>query len=156
MKQKVGDASETGREETPETGLHAVSRRSQLEIRMDILRAIMEGGKGPTQIMVKANLSWILAVDHLNYLTDQGFVREKTVGNRKKYSLTGKGIEVVGAYLNMIREIILDTEAIRSGQREYPQQLAQSEDLRKAFGVDGRRALVVARTMNRERHKENA
>lgn len=86
-----------------------VSRRSQLEIRMDILRAIMEGAEGPTQIMYKANLSWILLCDHLSALGDQGFVGEKSVGNRKKYSLTGKGIEIVGAYLNLIREIIFDT-----------------------------------------------
>jgi predicted transcriptional regulator len=87
----------------------AVSRRSQLEIRMDILRAIMEGAEGPTQIMYKANLSWILLCDHLGALGEQGFVGEKIVGNRKKYSLTGKGIEIVGAYLNLIREIIFDT-----------------------------------------------
>ena len=88
-----------------------VSRRSQLEIRMDILRAIMEGAEGPTQIMYKANLSWILLCDHLSALGEQGFVGEKTVGNRKKYSLTAKGIEIVGAYLNLIREIIFDTAA---------------------------------------------
>ena len=49
---------------------------------MDILRAIMEGAEGPTQIMYKANLSWILLCDHLSALGDQGFVGEKTVGNR--------------------------------------------------------------------------
>lgn len=87
----------------------SVTRRSQLEIRMDILRAIMEGAEGPTQIMYKANLSWILLCDHLGALGQQGFVGEKTVGNRKKYSLTGKGIEIVGAYLNLIREIIFDS-----------------------------------------------
>jgi len=97
-----GEQSETRR---------AVSRRSQLEIRMDILRAIMEGAEGPTQIMYKANLSWILLCDHLSALGEQGFVGEKTVGNRKKYSLTGKGIEIVGAYLNLIREIIFETAA---------------------------------------------
>jgi predicted transcriptional regulator len=86
-----------------------VSRRSQLEIRMDILRAIMEGAEGPTQIMYKANLSWILLCDHLGTLGVQGFVGEKAVGNRKKYSLTAKGLEIVGAYLNLIREIVFDS-----------------------------------------------
>ena len=76
---------------------------------MDILRAIMEGAEGPTQIMYKANLSWILLCEHLSALGQQGFVGEKTVGNRKKYSLTGKGIEIVGSYLNLIRSIIFDT-----------------------------------------------
>jgi predicted transcriptional regulator len=88
-----------------------LSKRSLLEIRMDILRAIMEGADGPTQIMYKVNLSWILFCDQLRVLGDQGFVSEKAVGNRKTYSLTGKGSEIVGAYLNLIREVILDTTA---------------------------------------------
>jgi predicted transcriptional regulator len=107
----------TGLAETPSSETRrAVSRRSQLEIRMDILRAIMEGAEGPTQIMYKANLSWILLCDHLSALGEQGFVGEKTVGNRKKYSLTGKGIEIVGAYLNLIREIIFDAAGPRPEQ----------------------------------------
>ena len=87
-----------------------VSRRSQLEIRMDILRAIMEGSEGPTQIMYKANLSWILLCEHLAALGNQGFVGQKTVGNRKKYSLTEKGIEIIGSYMNLIKEIVFDTQ----------------------------------------------
>jgi predicted transcriptional regulator len=103
--QKPAGMAESGHTEVK----RVVSRRSQLEIRMDILRAIMEGAEGPTQIMYKANLSWILLCDHLSALGEQGFVGEKSVGNRKKYSLTGKGIEIVGAYLNLIREIIFET-----------------------------------------------
>jgi predicted transcriptional regulator len=88
-----------------------VSRRSQLEIRMDILSAIMAGAEGPTQILYKANLSWIILRDHLSALGEQGLVAERAVGNRKKYSLTGKGIEIASAYLNLVREIIFDTAA---------------------------------------------
>jgi predicted transcriptional regulator len=88
-----------------------VSSRSLLEIRMDILRAIMEGAEGPTQIMYKANLPWVLFCDHLSALGEQRYVGEKAVGNRKKYSLTEKGNEIVGAYLNLIREVVFDTAA---------------------------------------------
>ncbi len=87
----------------------ATSRRSQLEIRMDILRVIVEGAEGPTQIMYKANLSWILLCEHLASLTQQGFIEERQVGNRKKYSLTSKGTEIVGSYLNLVREIVQHT-----------------------------------------------
>ena len=87
------------------------SRRSQLEIRMDILRAVLMGAEGPTQIMYKANLSWILLCEHLSALKDQGFVEEKATGNRKKYSLTGKGIEIVGSYMNLIRDMVFQVEA---------------------------------------------
>jgi predicted transcriptional regulator len=88
-----------------------VGGRSPLEIRIDILRAIMEGAEGPTQIMYKANLSWILFHHHLSALSEQRYVGEKAVGNRKKYSLTDKGSEIVGAYLNLIREVIFDAAA---------------------------------------------
>jgi len=111
--------------------------------------------------MGKANLSWILLVDHLSFLESQDFVHEKTSGNRKRYSLTGKGIELVGAYLNLIRETIFDIagEYRPAGpveQREHLESGPESEALSDAFGVDGRRAVVVARMMNRERHKPNA
>src|SRR3984893_15915216 len=91
-----------------QTTKRVVSRRSQLEIRMDGLRAIMEGAEGPTQIMYKANLSWILLWDHLKPLTELGFVDEKLLGSRKKYSLTGKGVEIVRAYSALVREITLE------------------------------------------------
>jgi len=81
---------------------------------MDILRAIMEGAEGPTQIMYKANLSWTLFCNHMRALYDQGYVGEKTVGSRKKYSLTDKGNEIVGDYLNLIREVIFDPAAAPS------------------------------------------
>ena len=86
----------------------APKRRDKLLIMAEIIYH-SKAGALKTQIMYKANLSWILLCDHLSALGDQGFVGEKTVGNRKKYSLTGKGIEIVGAYLNLIREIIFDT-----------------------------------------------
>ena len=88
-----------------------MTRRSQLEIRIDLLKAIMEGVEEPTQIMYKANLSWILFCDHLTALSEQGFVGAKAAGDRMKYSLTDKGIEIVAAYQNLIREISLDTTA---------------------------------------------
>ena len=128
---------------------------------MDILRAIMEGAEGPTDIMARANLSSKLLAHQITALAEMGFVGEKTVGNRKKYSLTGKGIQIVGAYLNVIREIIFDTISeprgtAFGGEREYLPPLPRPEHLRKAFGVDGPRALAVARMINLERHNENA
>jgi predicted transcriptional regulator len=87
------------------------SRRSQLEIRMDILKAIRAGAEGPTQIMYKANLSWILLCEHLSSLTEQGFVEEKAVGNRKKYWLTTRGNEIVTSYMNLIRDMVFEVPA---------------------------------------------
>lgn len=92
-------------------GRKVITRRSQLEMRMDVMRAIMEGAEGPTQIMYRANLSWVLLCEHLGALVNHGFVGEKSDGNRKRYSLTGKGLEIVRAYLDLIRGIVSETEA---------------------------------------------
>ena len=35
-----------------------MTRRSRIEIHMDILRAVSEGREKPTHIMYRANLSW--------------------------------------------------------------------------------------------------
>jgi predicted transcriptional regulator len=138
-----------------------VSRRSLLDIRMGILRAILEGAKRPAQIMYKANLSWLVLTDQLSALDKEGFIGEKTRNSRTDYFLTEKGVGVIGDYLNLTRmfdsEFSDDTkEGVAVSGGKHQQSLAESQHLREAFGVDGRRALVVARMINLERHKENA
>lgn len=155
MRQKGTEATESHVGRMPRVPRGAITRRAILEVRMDILRAIMEGAEGPTQIMTKANVSWLQLCEHLVALTDQGFIAEKTVGKKKKYSLTNKGIEVVGAYLNLIREIIFDIVP-QSSELATEKTDAGVDPLQLAFGIDGRKGLVVARMINRERHNPNA
>ena len=131
-------------------------RRAQLAIRMDILRAILEGASTRTQIMFKADLPWVVFIDHLEALAEQGFVEKKGRENRIRITLTGKGIEVVGAYLNLIREIVVDQQMFAEPAEPYDEKPSSSDSFRDAFGIDGRRAILVARTINRERHKANA
>ena len=84
-------------------------RRSHLEIRMAVLKVIMNGADGPTQIMYGANLSWMLLCEHLKALVELKFVEEKVISNRKKYSLSTKGVDVIQSYLSVVREILTDS-----------------------------------------------
>ena len=52
------------------------SRRSKLEILIDVLNAIKNGTEKPTRIMYKANLSWRLLNSTLSTLESQDLVEE--------------------------------------------------------------------------------
>ncbi len=90
-----------------QTGL---MRRSQFEIRMDMLRAVKDGAEGPTQIMYKANLSWITLQQHLRTLVDNECLRWVENGNRKKYELTAKGTNIMHSYTSLLNEVGGHTE----------------------------------------------
>lgn len=81
-----------------------LSRRSYLEIQMDILRAVRNGARAPTQIMYKANLAWNALQDSLRKLTETGFIARKATGSRKRYEITVKGVGTLTSY-----DKILDT-----------------------------------------------
>jgi len=85
------------------------ARRSQIEIRMDMLAAVKQGAEKPTQIMYRANLSWIALQTHLTQLLERGLLRWAADGNRKKYELTVKGANVVYAYVKILEEVGEDT-----------------------------------------------
>jgi len=80
-------------------------RRSRLEIRMDILSCIRSGAEKPTQIMYKANLSWIALKDHLSALEEGKLLSVVEYGNRKKYELTEKAFAVLVSYSKVLQEI---------------------------------------------------
>ncbi len=81
------------------------SRRGRLEIRMDMLTAVKEGAEGPTQIMYKANLSWIVVRQHLKELVDCGMLVEHNVRNRLKFEITERGISVLRSYSLVVDQI---------------------------------------------------
>src|SRR5713226_1810383 len=70
------------------------SHRSRIEMRAAILRAL-RSETSPTRIMRRANLSWSLLIEFLPALVVRGLVREGTVGDRKSYSLTSRGNDVL-------------------------------------------------------------
>jgi predicted transcriptional regulator len=80
-------------------------RRSQLEIRMDILACVKAGAEKPTQIMYKANLSWTALQTHLDALEGAELLTPVEYGSRKKYELTDKALTLLLAYDKIIDEV---------------------------------------------------
>ncbi|HXW37905.1 MAG TPA: winged helix-turn-helix domain-containing protein [Nitrososphaerales archaeon] len=92
---------------TPQTASRPVpARRSELEIRMDMLRVIKEGADKPTQVMYKANLSWIALQAHLKLLLSGGLLREVELGSRKTYELTEKGQKILLDYERLVEQML--------------------------------------------------
>ncbi len=92
-------------------------RRSQLEIRLNILSAVKDGVDKPTRIMYAANMSWKPVQRVLSHLVEQGLleVRINTESRQSKtrYALTDKGANVLD-YFEKAKEI-LPLEGLYSG-----------------------------------------
>jgi len=81
-------------------------RRSMLQIKVDILRAV-EGGYGkPTQIMYRANLSWNVLQAQLKSFIESGMLAVEEYGSRRRYLITPKGTEMVESYQKVVKEIL--------------------------------------------------
>jgi len=106
-----------GRQSNPvsEENKKALSRRSQLEIRMDMLAAVKDGADKPTQIMYKANLSWVALQTHLTQLLERGLLKWVADGSRKRYEITIKGANVMYSYIKVLDEIGEDTAPFLTG-----------------------------------------
>ena len=78
------------------------ARRSELETRMDVLRVVSSGIDRPTQIMYKANLSWIALQSNLKALVKSNFLTEEDLGPRKRYELTQRGYEILSTFQKVL------------------------------------------------------
>lgn len=90
--------------ERPEEKRGYSSRRSQLEIQMDILRVVREGAFLPTQIMYRANLAWVALQTSLGSLVKTGLLQRVSVGSKRSYQLTLRGSNILSSF-----DQILDT-----------------------------------------------
>ena len=78
------------------------ARRSELEIKMDVLQVVSQGIDRPTQIMYKANLSWLALQENLKSLVKRSFLREENLGPRRRYELTQSGYEVLRPFQKVV------------------------------------------------------
>jgi predicted transcriptional regulator len=81
------------------------ARRSELEIRMDVLRVVSQGIDRPTQIMYKANLSWMALQENLKALVGRSFLREENTGQRRRYELTQSGYELLHTFQRVLESM---------------------------------------------------
>ena len=94
------DIASTERQELSE------GRRSLLQIRVDILRVVMQGYGKPTQIMYRASLSWNVLQSQLKSFIETGMLEVEEYGSRRKYNITAKGAEMVGTYQRVVEEML--------------------------------------------------
>jgi predicted transcriptional regulator len=84
-------------------------RRSQLEIRLNILSAVRDGVDKPTRIMYAANMSWKPVQRILSHLVEQGLlevrINTESRQSKKRYVLTDKGANVID-YFEKAKEIL--------------------------------------------------
>ncbi len=83
-------------------------RRSVLELKIEILRAIAEGATKQSQVIQRSNISWSMAQNFIKRLESQGLIESKRTGGRKTFDITERGKRVLNSYLSMIRELELD------------------------------------------------
>jgi len=81
------------------------ARRSELEIKMDVLQVVSQGIDRPTQIMYKANLSWIALQENLKALVAKSFLREENLGQRRRYELTQRGFEILRIFRTVLESM---------------------------------------------------
>ncbi len=92
-------------------------RRSQLEIRLNILSAVKDGVDKPTRIMYAANMSWKPVQKILSHLVEQGLlevrINTESRQSKRRYVLTDKGANVLD-YFEKAKEI-LPLEGVYAG-----------------------------------------
>ena len=84
-----------------------MARRTRYDIYLDVLETVRRrGGSGITRISYGANLPVDRARTAIEFLVEQGLVREETYGGMKGYRLTARGgefqqaLKTVKKYLN--------------------------------------------------------
>lgn len=92
-------------QERPQRAVSRKSSRSKLEVYSDILKAAGSGAESPTQIMLKANVSWNVLKDSLQVLIAHGLIIELLENEKPAYRLTNRGFQLLEK-LMAIREQI--------------------------------------------------
>jgi len=75
-----------------------MTRRSEIEIFMDVLSAVAEGRHKRTHIMYGANLDWYRVTSHIDSLIKQDLLSKNTDDGSIGYVLTQRGKEVLEYY----------------------------------------------------------
>lgn len=96
-------------------------RRSDLELKIEILRAISNGANKQAHIIQKSNISWAMAQNFVRKLEKQGLIETRQLGGRKTFGITERGQRVLDSYLSMIKDLELD----------IPMQIEQTSNLTK-------------------------
>jgi predicted transcriptional regulator len=72
---------------------------------MDILKVVHEGAYLPTQIMYRANLAWVALQDSLGALVGRGLLDRVSVGSRRSYQMTLKGLNILTNFNQIVEAV---------------------------------------------------
>ncbi len=89
-----------------------MARRSQMEIYIDILKAVAEGKRKPTHIMYRANLSWTRLRKYIDFLISQDLLQERITEGASVFALTTKGKDVIGYFKRIEGELYTKNKAL--------------------------------------------
>lgn len=92
------------------------TRRSELELKVQILQAISEGANKQAQVIQKSNISWSMAQNFIRRLEMQGLLESKRTKGRKHLAITDRGKRVLNSYVSIIKEF----------EFEFPEQQAEA------------------------------
>jgi predicted transcriptional regulator len=81
------------------------SKRSRIEIYLDVLQAIKKGVNKPTRIMYHANLSWKPLMQVINAMIEQNLITSIKIRNHVFYKITEKGMNILN-YFHEAMELI--------------------------------------------------
>ena len=81
------------------------SKRSRIEIYLDILQAIKKGVDKPTRIMYRTNLSWKPLMHVLDTMMEQELITSEELGCHITYKITETGMNVLN-YFNEAMQLI--------------------------------------------------
>ena len=95
------------------------TRRSELELKVQILQAISEGANKQAHVIQKSNISWSMAQSFIKRLETQGLIESQRTKGRKFLAITERGKRVLNSYVSMIKEFEL----------EFPSQQAEAPSI---------------------------
>ena len=85
------------------------TRRSKLDIQLEVLKAVRAGVDKPTRIMYAAKISWNPVRKILDRLVDRGLVSVITdnggTSSKRRYEITERGISVI-TYFEGAKELV--------------------------------------------------
>jgi predicted transcriptional regulator len=85
------------------------SRRSQMELQIEVLHAVYRGRDSPSRIVYAANLSYDRVLKCIRFLEERGLIAKKDDGQGSpRYRVTQKGAEVIGHFAR-IRSALAST-----------------------------------------------
>jgi len=93
--------------------LPAPLRRSKLEVCLDILGALAKRPMGLTRLSLEVNVNYASLKKYLDFLVEQGLVKEEAEGVRRSYYVTERGLTALGYFMKLKSMIEVERIVVR-------------------------------------------